>query len=139
MKNSGLKNEAQVAKIFVSGSSVLPQTNDSGVRLFKESDLSDGIISGKLIRPKYNTKELKKSIDTDIFELLPNLAPDLPDTVLRSTYNEALARIDDDTYGYCEETGEPISIARLDARPVATLSLEAQERHERMEKTHRDD
>jgi len=53
--------------------------------------------------------------------------------------NEALLRIDDDTYGYCEETGEPITIARLDARPIATLSLEAQERHERLEKTHRDD
>lgn len=53
--------------------------------------------------------------------------------------NEALLRIDDGTYGYCEETGEPISPARLDARPVATLSIEAQERHERMEKTHRDE
>lgn len=53
--------------------------------------------------------------------------------------NEALLRIDEDEYGYCEETGEPISPARLDARPTATLSLEAQERHERMEKTHRDD
>ena len=53
--------------------------------------------------------------------------------------NEALLRIDDDTYGYCEETGEPISVGRLDARPIATLSLEAQERHERMERTHRDE
>jgi DnaK suppressor protein len=53
--------------------------------------------------------------------------------------NEALLRIDDETYGYCEETGEPISVGRLDARPIATLSIEAQERHERMERTHRDD
>ncbi len=53
--------------------------------------------------------------------------------------NEALMRIDPDEYGYCEETGEPISVARLDARPIATLTLEAQERHERMEKTHRED
>ncbi len=53
--------------------------------------------------------------------------------------NKAMARIDEDEYGYCEETGEPISIARLKARPIAVLSLEAQERHERMEKTHRDD
>lgn len=53
--------------------------------------------------------------------------------------NEALDRIEDGSYGYCEETGEPIGVARLDARPVATLSIEAQERHERMEKTHRDD
>mgnify|MGYP002835186602 CR=1 FL=1 len=53
--------------------------------------------------------------------------------------NKAIERIDEDEYGYCEETGEPISLARLKARPNATLSLEAQERHERMEKTHRDD
>ncbi|MBU6234475.1 MAG: RNA polymerase-binding protein DksA [Alphaproteobacteria bacterium] len=53
--------------------------------------------------------------------------------------NEALLRIDDGSYGFCEETGEPITVARLDARPIATLSIEAQERHERLEKTHRDD
>jgi len=51
----------------------------------------------------------------------------------------ALHRIDDGTYGYCEETGEPISIRRLEARPIATLSLEAQERHERNERVYRDD
>lgn len=53
--------------------------------------------------------------------------------------NSALRKIDEDEYGYCEETGEPISIGRLKARPIATLSLEAQERHERLEKTQRDD
>ncbi len=53
--------------------------------------------------------------------------------------DEALRRIDDGTYGYCEETDEPISLRRLEARPIATLSLEAQERHERMERTRRDD
>ncbi|MCB9996506.1 MAG: RNA polymerase-binding protein DksA [Rhodospirillales bacterium] len=58
---------------------------------------------------------------------------------LISKINEALLRVDDGSYGYCEETGEPISVARLIARPVATLSIEAQERHERMEKTHRED
>lgn len=52
--------------------------------------------------------------------------------------NQALQRIEEGEYGYCEETGEPISVARLDARPIATLSLEAQERHERMEKTKRE-
>lgn len=51
----------------------------------------------------------------------------------------ALRRIDNGEYGYCEETGEPISLKRLDARPIATLSLEAQERHERRERVHRDD
>jgi DnaK suppressor protein len=53
--------------------------------------------------------------------------------------DEALARIDDGSYGYCEETGEPISLRRLEARPIATLSVEAQERHERREKVYRDD
>lgn len=51
----------------------------------------------------------------------------------------ALERIDDGTYGYCEETGEPISLKRLDARPIATLSVEAQERHERRERVYRDE
>ncbi len=50
----------------------------------------------------------------------------------------ALVRLDDGTYGYCEETGEPISLKRLDARPIATLSIEAQERHERRERVYRD-
>lgn len=51
----------------------------------------------------------------------------------------ALLRIDDGTYGYCEETGEPISLKRLDARPIATLSVEAQERHEKRERVYRDE
>ncbi len=58
---------------------------------------------------------------------------------LISKINEAILRIDDGEYGFCEETGEPIGVPRLEARPVATLSLEAQERHEKMERTHRDD
>lgn len=58
---------------------------------------------------------------------------------LVSKIDSALRRIDEGEYGYCEETGEPISLKRLDARPIATLSLEAQERHERREKVHRDD
>jgi RNA polymerase-binding transcription factor len=53
--------------------------------------------------------------------------------------DEALLRVENGSYGYCEETHEPIGISRLEARPIATLSLEAQERHERMEKTHREE
>jgi DnaK suppressor protein len=53
--------------------------------------------------------------------------------------DQALQRIENGSYGYCEETGEPIGLKRLEARPIATLSIEAQERHERMEKVHRDD
>ncbi len=58
---------------------------------------------------------------------------------LISKIDAAMARIDDGTYGFCEETGEPISLKRLDARPIATLSIEAQERHERREKVYRDE
>jgi DnaK suppressor protein len=58
---------------------------------------------------------------------------------LISKIDAALARISDGSYGYCEETGEPISLRRLDARPIATLTIEAQERHERRERIYRDD
>lgn len=58
---------------------------------------------------------------------------------LISKIDEALERIVNGVYGYCEESNEPIGLSRLEARPIATLSIEAQERHERLEKTHRDD
>ena len=58
---------------------------------------------------------------------------------LISKIDEAMRRIEEGIYGFCEETGEPIGLARLEARPIATLSLEAQERHERRERVHRDD
>lgn len=58
---------------------------------------------------------------------------------LISKIDQALERLSNGTYGYCEETGEPIGLRRLEARPIATLSIEAQERHERMERVHRDD
>ncbi|MGV8854078.1 MAG: RNA polymerase-binding protein DksA [Devosia sp.] len=58
---------------------------------------------------------------------------------LISKIDAAIKRLDDGTYGYCEETGDPIGLARLDARPIATLSLEAQEMHERREKVYRDE
>jgi len=58
---------------------------------------------------------------------------------LISKIDEALRRIEERNYGYCEESGEPIGLARLEARPIATLGLEAQERHERRERVHRDD
>ena len=58
---------------------------------------------------------------------------------LVSKIDQALLRIEGGSYGFCEETGEPIGLRRLEARPIATLSIEAQERHERMERVHRDD
>ena len=58
---------------------------------------------------------------------------------LTAKIDAALARIEDGSYGFCEETGEPISLKRLEARPIATLSIEAQERHERRERVYRDE
>ena len=58
---------------------------------------------------------------------------------LISKIDSALKRIDDRSYGYCEDTGEPIGLKRLDARPIATLSIEAQERHEKRERVYRDE
>ena len=58
---------------------------------------------------------------------------------LISKIDQALSRIDDGSYGYCQETDEPINLKRLEARPIASLSLDAQEKHERMEKVHRDE
>ena len=58
---------------------------------------------------------------------------------LISKIDQALQRIEHGSYGFCEDTGEPISLRRLEARPIATLSIEAQERHEKMERVHRDD
>lgn len=58
---------------------------------------------------------------------------------LISKIDQALLRVEAGTYGFCEETGEPIGIKRLEARPIATMTIEAQERHEKMEKVHRDD
>ena len=58
---------------------------------------------------------------------------------LISKIDQALGRLETGNYGYCEETGEPIGLRRLEARPIATMSIEAQERHERMERAHRDD
>lgn len=58
---------------------------------------------------------------------------------LISKIDQALVRVDSGAYGFCEETSEPIGLKRLEARPIATMSIEAQERHERMERVHRDD
>lgn len=58
---------------------------------------------------------------------------------LISKIDQAIERIENGTYGYCEESGEPIGLRRLEARPIATMTIEAQERHERMERVHRDD
>lgn len=87
MVKAGLKNEVKVQDIIVSGSLSIKSKNEYGVHIFSASNDDDGIIFGKLTKPKYNKVELIKSIDTNIVELIPIEAPPLPDTVLRSIYN----------------------------------------------------
>lgn len=94
MHTAGLKNEEYVSKLQISGSNAIKQKNEAGVNLFESSDLTDGVIPGKLVRPKYNESELVKAIDTRIFELIPQEVPQGPATVLRSIYEEALDEID---------------------------------------------
>src|SRR6516162_2455595 len=86
-------------------------------------------------------KEAKETIQhlQDESQNHPDLADRARQRKLIAKIDAALQRIEDGTYGYCEETGEPISIKRLEARPIATLSIEAQERHERRERVYRDD
>lgn len=95
--------------------------------------LDEMVIQGGLNQPDQNDRA---SLETD--KALELRTRDRARKLI-SKIDEALQRIEDGEYGYCEDTGEPIGLARLEARPIATLSIEAQERHERMEKTYDDD
>lgn len=86
---TGLRNEDKISELLVSGSLAIKTKNDFGVHVFSGSVADDGIVSGKLTKPKYNEVEVIKSIDTNIIELIPVEAPDLPPTILLSSYNQA--------------------------------------------------
>ena len=101
--------------------------------LSKSQETLDSLKEGGLNAPDLNDRasnETEKALELRTRDRMRKLIKKI---------EQALARIDNGTYGYCEETGEPIGLARLEARPVTTLSIEAQERHERLEKTHTDD
>ncbi|MGE0108713.1 MAG: RNA polymerase-binding protein DksA [Bdellovibrionales bacterium] len=104
-------------EILADASSTLQELQDEGG--VREPDIAD-----------------RATIETDV--ALEMRARDRQRKLI-SKIDEALERIRTNDYGYCEETGEPIGIKRLEVRPVATLSIEAQERHERLERTHRDE
>lgn len=87
MNQSGLKNEQLISELMVSGSTAIKTKNDFGVHIFSGSVYNDGVVSSKLVKPKYNNDEILKSIDTSIVELIPVAPPELEDTVLRSVYN----------------------------------------------------
>ena len=86
---TGLRNEDKISELLVSGSLAIKTKNDFGVHIFSGSVATDGILSGKLTKPKYNEVEVIKSIDTNIVELIPVEAPDLPPTILLTSYNQA--------------------------------------------------
>lgn len=93
MKKTGLQNEELVGKILISGSMGIKSKSTYGINLFEEIDAKDGVTAAKLVKPRYDDSELLKSIDTTIVELIPVRAPILPDTVLRSIYNDATQSI----------------------------------------------
>jgi len=102
--------------------------------LLKESgETIDDLREGGLNEPDLNDRasnETEKALELRTRDRMRKLIKKI---------NQALGRIEDGTYGFCEETGDPIGLSRLEARPVTTLTVEAQERHERLEKTHTDD
>ena len=86
---TGLRNEGMISELLVSGSLAIKTKNEFGVHVFSGSVADDGIVSGKLTKPKYNEVEVIKSIDTNIVELIPVEAPELPPTILLTSYNQA--------------------------------------------------
>jgi predicted nucleic acid-binding Zn-ribbon protein len=93
--NTGLKNETKISELLVSGSEVIKTKNEFGVYMFEDKDKTDGIVFGKMQKPKYNQSQLEKSIDTNIYELLPAVSPELPETVLKSVYDVQVLRNDE--------------------------------------------
>jgi hypothetical protein len=92
---TGLRNEDKISELLVSGSLAIKTKNDFGVHIFSGSVADDGIVSGKLTKPKYNEVEVIKSIDTNIVELVTPPEPSLPPTILLTSYNEATQLISD--------------------------------------------
>jgi DnaK suppressor protein len=123
-----------------------PYMNDSQREYFRRKLLSwrDEILRGSnetLRQLKEEESRVADMSDWASFETERNFQLRARDRErkLLSKIDEALRRIEEGTYGFCEETQEPIGLRRLEARPIATLSIEAQERHERREKTYRDE
>jgi len=95
MAKTGLQNEQLINELLISGSTAITSKNPFGVHTFEQTNNEDGVISGKLVKPKYNEVELVKSIDTVIFELLPPAPPPFDDRVARPIYNEATQSVID--------------------------------------------
>lgn len=94
MAKTGLQNENTINELLLSGSSAVKSKNEFGVHFFEQTNLEDGVLGARLTKPKYDERELIKAVDTAIFELIPRVQPELPEMVLKSLYDSALATID---------------------------------------------
>lgn len=121
---TGLRNEEKINELLVSGSSAIKTKNDFGVHIFSGSIAEDGIISGQLVKPKYNEEELLKSIDTTIIELLPPDTPLLEPTILASAYDEAIQTVEDLTTQIIELNSSVLDLSsKVQALELVSESL----------------
>ena len=95
MQKTGLQNEIYVDELVVSGSTKITTKNETGVYVFQESNTKDGVVFGKMQKPKYNKNDVEQSIDVIITELLPVIPPEVPETVLKSVYDALMEERND--------------------------------------------
>lgn len=121
---TGLRNEEKISELLISGSTAIKTKNEFGVHIFSGSVADDGIISGQLIKPKYNEEEILKAIDTTIIELLEPESPLLEPTILRSAYDEAIEVVDDLTSQVEELNSVILDLsAKVNALEIVSESL----------------
>ena len=127
MVKTGLQNEKLIKELLVSGSSVITTKNNFGVHTFEQTNDTDGVISAKLTKPKYNQSELVKSIDTVIFELLPVAPPPIDDRIPRPIYNQVTQSVIDLTVQVEELTTEVFTLrAKVQDVEIVSESLKVQ-------------
>jgi outer membrane murein-binding lipoprotein Lpp len=126
-QKTGLQNETLISELLVSGSSAITTKNSFGVHTFEQTSDTDGVISGKLVKPKYNESELVKSIDTVIFELLPVAPPPIDDRIPRPIYNQVTQSVIDLTAQVEELTTEVFTLrAKVQDVEIVSESLKVQ-------------
>ncbi len=126
-QKTGLQNETLISELLVSGSSAIKTKNDFGIHTFEQTSNTDGVISAKLVKPKYNQNELIKSIDTVIFELLPVAPPPIDDRIPRPIYNQVTQSVIDLTAQVEELTTEVFTLrAKVQDVEIVSESLKVQ-------------